>query len=302
VGIPSFQDITLPLLRLAGDGQIHHLSEARTHLAQEFHLTLEELDEKLPSGKQSRWANRVAWAKVYLEKVRIFDSPGRGQFRITDRGREVLRNPPARLDLSYLQRFPELAEFRNRTRASSVGSAVPVEQSEITPEEELESAYERLQTELAEDVLAHVRRLSPTAFEQLVVDVMLAMGYGGGSPEAGSITPASGDEGIDGVINEDRLGLDVIYVQAKRWENPVSRPEIQKFVGALHGRRARKGVFITTSRFTSDARGYVEHIDPRVVLIDGERLARLMIDHGVGVSTKDTLRVQRVDSDYFADE
>jgi restriction system protein len=199
-----------------------------------------------------------------------------------------------------MERFPELHEFRGKGRPRRSDEESSTTETEATPEEELESAFERLQAELAQELLQNVRRLSPTAFEQLVVDLMLGMGYGGGRPEAGSITQASSDEGIDGVINEDRLGLDVIYVQAKRWENPVGRPEIHKFVGALHGRRARKGVFITTSRFTPDAREYVEHIDPRVILIDGERLARLMVDHGVGVSTADTLKVQRVDSDYFS--
>jgi restriction system protein len=266
-------------------------------------LTLEEQDEKLPSGRQGRFANRVAWAKVYLEKAGILASPARGQFQITERGREILQSPPTRLDIQFMERFPDFQEFRAaRSRPQSAGGKSTVPETEATPEEELESAFERLQTELAQELLQNVRRLSPPAFEQLVVDLMLAMGYGGGRPEAGSITQASADEGIDGVINEDRLGLDVIYVQAKRWENPVGRPEIHKFVGALHGRRARKGVFITTSRFTPDAREYVEHIDPRVVLIDGERLALFMIDHGVGVSTTDTLKVQRVDSDYFAEE
>jgi restriction system protein len=201
-----------------------------------------------------------------------------------------------------MERFPDFLEFRSKTRPRPSPLERSSSEAEATPEEELESAYERLQTELAEELLQNVRRLSPTAFEHLVVDLMIGMGYGGGRPEAGSITQASADGGIDGVINEDRLGLDVIYVQAKRWEHPVGRPEIHKFVGALHGRRARKGVFIATSRFTPDAQEYVEHIDPRVILIDGERLARLMIDHGVGVSTKDTLRVQRVDLDYFTEE
>lgn len=300
--IPPFQEITLPLLRFAADGRVHRLSEAREHLARAFRLTPEEMDEKLPSGRQGRFANRVAWAKVYLTQAGILSSHARGEFQITDRGQEILRNPPEQLDVAFMEQFAEFQAFRSRTGRSNTSGPGERTSAEATPEEELEAAFERLQAELSQELLETVRRLSPIAFEELVVDLMLAMGYGGGRTEAGSITPASGDEGIDGVINEDRLGLEVIYIQAKRWENPVGRPEIHKFVGALHGRRARKGVFITTSRFTPDAREYVEHIDPRVILIDGERLARLMIDHSVGVSTKGTLRVQRIDSDYFAGE
>ena len=300
MAIPPFAQITLPLLELAGDGKVHHLREARQTLAERFHLTPEEQSEKLPSGSQGRFANRVAWAKVHLEKAGMLSSPARGELCITDRGRSVLRDPPATLSVSYLIQFPEYLVFRGKTSASE--ETAMSSQAEITPKEELEGAYERLRAALAADLLEKVRGLSPQAFEQLVVDLMLAMGYGGGHPEAGSITQASGDEGIDGIINEDRLGLDVIYIQAKRWTVSVDRPEIQKFVGALHGRRARKGVFITTSRFTSGAHDYVGHIDPKVILIDGERLCRLMIDHEVGVSTVGTLRIQRVDSDYFADE
>ena len=302
MAIPSFQEITLPLLQFASDGEIHRMTEVRVNLAGVFALSEAEREERLPSGTQGRFANRVAWAKVYLEKAGMLHSPARGQFRITERGREVLKDPPVRLDIPFMERFPDFLEFRTKTRPRPSSLEPSSSEAEATPEEELESAYERLQTELAEELLQNVRRLSPTAFEHLVVDLMIGMGYGGGRPEAGSITQASADGGIDGVINEDRLGLDVIYVQAKRWEQPVGRPEIHKFVGALHGRRARKGVFIATSRFTPDAQEYVEHIDPRVILIDGERLARLMIDHGVGVSTKDTLRVQRVDLDYFTEE
>jgi restriction system protein len=302
VAIPSFQEITLPLLQFAADDEIHRMIEARAHLAGVFALSEEDQEERLPSGTQGRFANRVAWAKVYLEKAGMLQSPARGQFCITERGREVLKDPPTRLDIPFMERFPDFLEFRSKTRPRPSSLEPSSSEAEATPEEELESAYERLQTELAEELLQNVRRLSPTAFEHLVVDLMIGMGYGGGRPEAGSITQASADGGIDGVINEDRLGLDVIYVQAKRWEHPVGRPEIHKFVGALHGRRTRKGVFIATSRFTPDAQEYVEHIDPRVILIDGERLARLMIDHGVGVSIKDTLRVQQVDLDYFTEE
>lgn len=299
--IPKFQEITLPLLRFAADGELHRLVDARAGLAEVFGLTEAERAEKLPSGRQGRFANRVAWAKIYLDRAGLLESPAKGQFRITQRGLDVVKNPPSRIDIPFMEQFPEFQEFRSRRRESPATEAQS-DEAEATPAEELEEAYERLQSQLATELLSNVRRLSPSGFEQLVVDVMIAMGYGGGKPEAGSITQAVADGGVDGVINEDRLGLEVIYVQAKRWEQPVGRPEIQKFVGALHGKRARKGVFITTSRFSPEAHQYVEHIDPRVVLVDGERLARLMIDHDVGVTPTDTLRIRRIDSDYFAEE
>jgi restriction system protein len=301
MAVPSFQQITLPLLQLAADGTVHQLADARQHLAERFRLTDAELAEQLPSGRQGRFANRVAWAKVYLQQAGILESPARGQCRITQRGRDILRNPPSTLDIRFMEQFSEFQEFRSRNRPrAGVVDAIPDPDS--TPEEDLRGAYERLQRNLAGELLQNVRRLSAVGFERLVVDVMLAMGYGGGRAEAGSMTPTSGDGGIDGVINEDRLGLDVIYIQAKPWENPVGQPEIQKFVGALTGQRARKRVFITTSRFTPDAREYADNIDPRVILIDGESLARLMLDHEVGVTTKDTLRLQKIDSDYFVEE
>jgi restriction system protein len=300
MAVPDFQSLTLPLLQLSGDGQIHRLADARGNLATRLGLSEDDRKELLPSGRQTRLANRVAWAKIYLERAGLLESPERGQFRITERGREVLGSPPERIDISFLNRFPEFAEFRSGHHRASESTPPTATEQDATPEEALEGAYERLQTDLARELLERVRGLAPDSFERLVVDVMLHMGYGGG--KRGSTTQHAADGGIDGIINEDRLGLDVIYLQAKRWENPVGRPEIQKFVGALHGRRARKGVFITTSRFTPDAVSYVESIDPRVVLVDGENLARLMIDHEVGVATSDTLKIRRVDADYFAEE
>lgn len=302
MAVPGFQEITLPLLKFAADGQVHRMRQARSHLAEVFSLSESEQTEKLPSGRQSRFANRVAWAKVYLDKAGLLNSPARGQFELTERGREVLRDPPERIDIPFMEKFPEFLEFRSRRRERTPAATPQASDGESTPEEELEQAYERLQAELADELLESIRNLSPSGFEQLVVDVMIALGYGGGKPEAGSITQAGADQGIDGVINEDRLGLEIIYLQAKKWEQPVGRPEIQKFVGALHGKRARKGVFITTSRFTPDAHEYVSTIDPKVVLIDGERLSELMVRHGVGVSTVDSLKISRIDSDYFAEE
>jgi restriction system protein len=291
----------LPLLRIAGDGKEHSLSEAREHLGAEFKLTQAEREELLPSGRQSRFGNRVAWAKVYLEQGGLLLSPRRGHLLISDRGRDVLKAPPERIDIKFLGQYPEFIEFRRPKREAQELSApvAPEAPDAETPEEALEAAHARIEASLASEVLARVKAGSPAFFEGLVVELLLKMGYGGSRADAGQAIGKGGDEGIDGVISEDRLGLDIVYLQAKRWEGSVGRPEIQKFVGALHGKRAKKGVFITTGSFSSDAAAYVEHIDPKVVLIDGRRLAELMIDFEVGVTTARTFHVKRVDSDYF---
>jgi len=294
--IPTFQEITLPLLTLASDGQVRSLVTARKELAAHFGLTSTEESELLPSGKQGRFANRVAWAKVYLERAGAFVSPSRGQFQITSRGREILADPPEILDIKYMERYPEFREFRSKPKESVI---TPTESLELgTPEEALEAAYQSIRAGLASELLQRVKSSTPRFFELLVVELLLKMGYGraGGSGEA---IGKSGDEGIDGVIAEDRLGLEMVYLQAKRWEGTVGRPEIQKFVGALHGQRAKKGVFITTGVFSSDAVNYVRTIDPRVALIDGIQLAQFMIDYNVGVALSQAYEVKKIDSDYF---
>lgn len=296
MAIPTFQEITLPLLRLSGDGQVRSLASARKELAVHFTLTEAEEAELLPSGRQGRFANRVAWAKVYLERAKILSSPGRGQFEITARGREILINPPEILDIKYMEQFPEFREFRSAPQKSAV---TPVEAPESgTPEETLEASYQSIRAGLASDILDRVKSASPRFFEMLVVELLLKMGYGraGGNAEA---IGRSRDEGIDGVIAEDRLGLEMVYLQAKRWEGTVGRPEIQKFVGALHGQRAKKGVFITTGTYSSDASNYVRTIDPRIALIDGVQLAQFMIDYNVGVALDRAYEVKKIDSDYF---
>jgi restriction system protein len=301
VAVPDFQSLMLPLLRLAGDGREHILSDVRGRLADEFELTQAEQDELLPSGRQSRFANRVAWAKVYLEQGGLLRSPRRGHLVISDRGRDVLKSPPARIDIKFLGQYPEFIEFRRPNREAQKPAALETHEAPDapTPEEALEAAHGRIEASLASEVLVRVKAGSPTFFERLVVELLLKMGYGGSRADAGHAIGRAGDEGIDGVISEDRLGLDIVYLQAKRWQGSVGRPEIQKFVGALHGKRAKKGVFITTGSFSSEAAAYVEHIDPKVVLIDGRRLAELMIDFEVGVTTARTFHVKRVDSDYF---
>jgi len=301
VAVPDFQSLMLPLLRIAGDGEEHSLSDARGRLGAEFKLTQAEQEDLLPSGRQSRFGNRVAWAKVYLEQGGLLLSPRRGHLLISDRGRDVLKAPPARIDIKFLGQYSEFIEFRRPKREAQELSApaAPEAPDAETPEEALEAAHARIEASLASEVLARVKAGSPAFFEGLVVELLLKMGYGGSRADAGQAIGKAGDEGIDGVISEDRLGLDIVYLQAKRWEGSVGRPEIQKFVGALHGKRAKKGVFITTGSFSSDAAAYVEHIDPKVVLIDGRRLAELMIDFEVGVTTARTFHVKRVDSDYF---
>ena len=298
MAVPDFQSLMLPVLRLAHDGNEHRLADFRPQLAEQFALTTEEQLELLPSGQQSRFNNRVAWAKVYLERAGLLIKTRRGYFRITESGIVVLRNPPERIDITFLKQFPSFEDFRTKT------PEVPGDESvdEKTPEESLQFAYQTIRDSLAIELIALVKSATPTFFERLVLDLMLKMGYGGSREKAGMLTAAGADEGIDGIINEDQLGLDVIYLQAKRWENTVGRPEIQKFVGALHGRRAKKGVFLTTSSFSSDAVDYASNIDSKVVLIDGLALAQLMIDFNVGVSHSHVYEIKRVDSDYFVDE
>jgi restriction system protein len=295
MAIPPFQEITRPLLTLASDGQVRTLAVARKELAKHFKLTEAEELELLPIGKQSRFGNRVSWAKIYLDRAGLLSSPGRGQFQITPRGREVLENPPEILDMKYLSRYPEFRTFRAKADETLVE---PIRDTEPgTPEEILESAYRSIRAGLASDLLERVKSASPAFFERLVVDLLLKMGYGRAG--RGEVVGKSGDEGIDGVIAEDRLGLEMVYLQAKRWAGTVGRPEIQKFVGALHGQRAKKGVFITTGTFSSDAIEYARSIDPRVAMIDGNQLAQFMIDYGVGVSLAQVYEMKKIDSDYF---
>ncbi|MBM4006463.1 MAG: restriction endonuclease [Planctomycetes bacterium] len=302
--VPDFQSFLLPVLQAASDGEVHSLAETRERIATQFGLTPEDRAELLPSGRQARFDNRVAWAKSYLQQAALITSPRRAHFAITPRGKELLATKPERLTIEILEQYPEFKTFRDGSGDSSgagAGASEPAKATE-TPEEVLELAYSRIRADLAADVLNRVKQAPPTFFESLVVDLLLKMGYGRNRAEAGRAIGASGDEGIDGIISEDRLGLDVIYVQAKRWDNTVGRPDIQKFVGALSGKRARKGVFITTSAFSAEAVDYVTRIDPRVVLIDGKQLAEYMIDHNLGVSTKSTFELKRVDTDFFSEE
>lgn len=301
--IPDFQSLMLPLLNSASNGEVWTLGNAREDLASIFALTSNEIEELLPSGRQRRFDNRVAWAKVYLEQAGLLISPKRGRFQITPEGKTFLETNPSKITIASLDQFEKFRTFRASAKTNKKEQEI-VCSPEITetPEELLEKSYQNINEELAGSLLEQVKQCSPAFFENLLVELLLKMGYGRNRVEAGKAIGRSGDEGIDGIISEDRLGLEAIYIQAKRWIGSVGRPEIQKFVGALHGKRARKGVFLTTGTFTQDARDYVSHIDPRVVLIDGAQLSEYMIEHNLGVSVKATYDVKRIDTDFFTEE
>jgi restriction system protein len=297
MAIPDYQSIMLPLLKFAADGKEHTVREATDALAREFSLTDEERRAVLPSGQQTIFDNRVGWARTYMKKALLLDTPRRGSIVITGRGKEVLSSHPQRIDVGFLEQFPEFQEFR-AIRKEKPPDRPPGE----TPRELLEEAVQTLRDNLASELLQQIKSSPPRLFERVVVELLVTMGYGGSLKDAGQAIGRSGDEGIDGIIKEDRLGLDIIYIQAKRWTNTVPRPEIQKFAGALQGQRAKKGIFITTSDFSKDAREYAAKIDSRIILIDGEQLAQYMIDHNIGVAPVASYEVKRIDSDYFAEE
>jgi len=308
MAVPDFQSLMLPLLMLLGDGREHRFADAVEALADEFGLSQEERAEMLPSGRDRLIRNRVGWARTYLGKAGLLRAARRGFLQITDRGREVLATNPGRVDMRFLERFPEFLQFRelrherSDTQTENAGPPISATTTDATPEEVLDVSYQRLRVELESEVLDQVKACSPSFFERLVVELLVKMGYGGSLLDAGQAVGRSGDGGIDGIIKEDRLGLDLIYLQAKRWDSSVSRPEIQKFAGALQGHRARKGVFITTSGFTREALDFAKSIDSKIVLIDGVTLARLMVDHDLGVATVRSYEIKRIDSDYFSEE
>lgn len=302
MAIPDYQSLMLPLLKLIGDKQEHSLRETIEKLAEEYGLTDEERKKLLPSGQQPVFDNRVGWARTYMKKAGLIESTRRGYFRITARGLGVLNKKPPVVNDKYLEQFPEFIEFQSRKPRAKKNEQKEVISSKQTPKELIEEGYQKTRQNLAHELLNRVKSNSPKFFEKLVVELLVKMGYGGSIKDAGQAIGKTGDEGIDGIIKEDRLGLDVIYIQAKRWENTVGRDEIQKFVGALEGKRAKKGVFITTSTFTSGAVDYAQQINTKVILIDKEQLAQFMIDFDVGVSREMVYEVKRIDTDYFEEE
>jgi restriction system protein len=304
MAIPDFQTLMLPTLKALSDNKEHPFKDVVEMLAVEFKLTQEELSEMLPSRRARTFYNRVAWAKFYLKKAGLVSQVKRSYLSITKLGLDALKSKPSIISVKYLEQFPDYIKFKDSDAVESSNSTQPSEGViKNTPEEVLEENYTKLNSALAIDLLDMVKSSSPTFFERLVVNLLVSMGYGGTLANAARVTKRSGDEGIDGVIDEDRLGLDSIYIQAKRWEGVVGRPEIQKFVGALSGQRATKGVFITTSDFTKEALDFVKNNNHyKVVLINGFTLAKLMIENNVGVSIATTYEVKSIDSDFFVDE
>ena len=296
--IPDYQTCMLPLLKYAADNKEHKFSDAVDVLSNQFKLTKEEREELLPSKTQEVISNRIGWARTYMKKAGLLEDTRRGYFKITERGLGVINENLEKITTKYLGKFDEFKEFRQKhNEKESISENITT--NDATPEEMLETGYAKLSENLVDDILSKIAECSPSFFEHLVVDLLVHMGYGGSFSEAAQIVGKSGDEGIDGIIKEDKLGLDTIYIQAKRWKGVVGRPEIQKFAGALLGQKASKGVVITTSTFTKEADEYASSVDRKVVLIDGEKLASLMIEHNVGISTIRTFEIKRIDSDYF---
>lgn len=304
--IPKYEEIMLPFLKILSDGNEHSLSETHDALAKQFQLTDSELRELLPSGRQPIFRNRVGWARTYLKKAKLLISPKRAHFKISERGQNLLKENPDQITSKFLTRYEEFVEFQSikkdkKEEKGQVSQPQLINGADQTPEELLEMAYQKLHTELSKEVLEIVKSCSPAFFERLVIDLLITMGYGGSRREAGQAMGKSGDGGIDGLIKEDKLGLDVIYLQAKKWENAVPVKEIRDFTGALASQKAKKGIFITTSSFPKSAYDFVSQVEYKIILIDGERLADLMIENSVGLSTINTYHVKTIDFDYFED-
>jgi restriction system protein len=308
MAVPDFQTLMLPVLKQYADGKEHASNEMTEPLVKQFQLTPEEIAERLPSGRQTRFRNRLNWAHSYLKQAALLESPRHGCYRITSRGREALASNVQRIDINFLERYPEFQEFRTRTATNTtvVPATGPVTigttETELTPDEQVRLGAARHRTLLAGVLLERVKQAPPAFFENLVVELLVAMGYGGSHADAAKVVGRVGDGGIDGIIKEDRLGFDSIYVQAKRWEGPVGRPTVQQFAGALQGQRARKGVVITTSAFIREATDYAAGLQSTIILVDGSQLAELMIDYGIGVADVETIRLKRIDEDYFAED
>ena len=298
MAVPDFQSFFLPFLQLLSDGKEHSIRDAYHILANQLELSESDRQQVLPSGQMKTYVNRIGWTRTHLKKAGLIDASKRGHFVITDRGREVLAQCPEKITVKSLQVFPEFQEFRQRNIKLIPTDSV-VAEVDRTPEEILQEAYLTLRSEVADEIIQLLKSSSPVFFERVVVDLLVSMGYGGSRKAAGKAIGGSGDGGVDGIISEDPLGLDNIYIQAKRWENNVGRPQVQAFAGSLEGFRSRKGVMITTSDFSKDARDYVTRIEKKIVLINGEMLAELMLDHNVGVSEKERFVIKRIDTDYF---
>ena len=298
MAVPGFQDFMLPLLRRVVDGGDHRSKVLREEVASDLNLTAEDRAEMLRSGNQTRYANRFYWASIHLNRAKLTESPVRGVVRITPRGQDVLAKQPKRIDLRLLNEYPEFRDFR-QSRGEPPGPPVETPETTQTPDDRLDAAYVEIRAAVAAELLQKLKDGTPKFFENVIVEFMQKMGYGGFSQESGKVVGGPNDGGIDGIINLDKLGLERIYLQAKRWDGSVGRPEVQKFSGSLDGVRARKGVMMTTSTFAQGAIDYADSIDKRVVLIDGERLVGLMIDHKIGVTEYRHVSLVKIDTDYF---
>lgn len=302
--IPKYEKIMLPFLKYLADGVEHGLNETHDFLAEHFRLTDEELRELLPSGQQPVFRNRVGWARTYLKKAGLLTSPKRAHFKINATGLALLKENPAEITAKYLTRYDDFVEFQSikkdkKENGESLQPELVNINTDKTPEEALEYAYQKLHMQLSKEVLDIIKTCSPAFFEKLVIDLLITMGYGGSKKDAGQAMGKSGDGGIDGIINEDKLGLDVIYIQAKRWETAVPVKEIRDFTGALAFKKAKKGIFITTSSFPKSVYEFVGQVEYKIILIDGNRLADLMIEHSVGLSSVTSYHIKAIDSDYF---
>ena len=303
MAIPNYQQLMLPLLKSISDGQTYLFRDVIEKLAVDFKLTDKERNELLPSGQQAVFDNRVGWARTYLKKAGLIESNKRGTLQITQRGLDALKQNSKEIDVTFLEQFSEFVEFKNINRKQIDEKKAETEiETEKTPEELLEFAYQNIRQNLSQELIEIIKNCSPRFFENLVIDLLLKMGYGGSRKDAGEAIGRTGDGGIDGIIKEDKLGLDIIYIQAKRWQNQVPVKEIRDFAGSLLGKKAKKGIFITTSNFPQNAYDYVEDIEHKIILIDGQRLAELMIEHNVGVSTQRIFDIKKLDSDYFSED
>jgi restriction system protein len=298
----------LPVLQASSKGEVK-IGELVEQLADEFKLTEAERRQLLPSGRQTTFANRTHWAKTFLSKAGLIESTRRGFFQITDRGKKVLGENPSRIDIRFLSQFDEFKEFRRADRDENetvqVDNLVSAVQSTTqTPDELINSLYQEIQKGLRKELLSRILGSSPHFFEKAIVSLLMGMGYGGSRDDAGRAIGKSGDGGLDGVIDQDTLGLDRVYLQAKRYkpENPVGEPDVRAFAGSLQPVKANKGVFVTTSYFTEPARKFAEKVQGRIVLIDGDELAGLMIKYNVGARTETTLQLKKVDEDFFIED
>ncbi len=305
--IPDYQTLMLPLLEELADQQEHELQELIKSLSDKFNLTDEERNELLPSGNQEIINNRVGWARTYLKKANLLTAPRRATFKITEQGLEVLKKKPTKIDVKFLQGLDDFKKWQTSYQATyqnkkdnetSEENITEIEQGK-TPEELLDYSFQKLKDELALELIERIKNCSPGFFERLVIDLLIKMGYGGSRKEAGQIIGKSGDGGIDGIIKEDKLGLDTIYVQAKKWENTVPVGQVRDFAGSLLSKKAKKGIFISTSNYPKGAYEFVASIEPKIVLIDGKELAELMILHNVGMATKSIYELKKLDLDYF---